>query len=46
MTVDHIKPKSKGGNFSIKNLDPMCCFCNTAKGDKYVEESTNEPEKN
>jgi len=46
MTVDHIKPKSKGGNFSIENLDPMCCFCNTEKSDKYDEELPNEPEKN
>ena len=45
MTVDHIKPKSKGGKYDIENLDPMCCFCNTKKADKYDEESAEEPEK-
>lgn len=35
MTVDHIKPKSKGGTYDIENLDPMCCFCNTKKAAKY-----------
>lgn len=38
MTVDHIKPKSKGGTYDIKNLDPMCCFCNTKKAAKYDDE--------
>lgn len=38
MTVDHIKPKSKGGTYDIKNLDPMCCFCNTKKAAIYDEE--------
>ena len=37
MTIDHIKPKSKGGSYDIENLDPMCCFCNTEKSDKYEE---------
>ena len=37
MTIDHIKPKSKGGSYAIENLDPMCCFCNTEKSDKYEE---------
>ena len=35
MTVDHIKPKSKGGTYDIENLDPMCAKCNTKKADKY-----------
>jgi hypothetical protein len=38
MTVDHIKPKSKGGSYAIKNLDPMCVFCNTEKSNKYEED--------
>lgn len=37
MTVDHIKPKSKGGTYDLENLDPMCAKCNTNKADKYVE---------
>lgn len=37
MTVDHIKPKSKGGSYNIKNLDPMCSKCNSKKGNKYKE---------
>jgi len=40
MTVDHIKPKSKGGSYDIENLDPMCSFCNTEKSDKYDEIET------
>jgi hypothetical protein len=38
MTVDHIKPKSKGGSYNIENLDPMCQKCNTKKSNKYEEE--------
>jgi len=37
MTIDHIKPKSKGGTYHIDNLDPMCQKCNSAKGNKYEE---------
>jgi len=37
MTIDHIKPKSKGGSYDIENLDPMCCFCNTEKSDKWTD---------
>lgn len=34
MTIDHILPKSKGGNNDISNLDPMCGPCNWSKGSK------------
>lgn len=41
MTIDHIIPKSKGGNNHINNLEPMCCECNFKKGnileDSYKE---------
>jgi hypothetical protein len=37
MTVDHIKPKSKGGSYDIENLDPMCTFCNSEKSNKWEE---------
>lgn len=32
MTVDHIVPKSFGGNSSIENLRPMCETCNSKRG--------------
>jgi 5-methylcytosine-specific restriction endonuclease McrA len=34
MTIDHIQPKSKGGNDSLENLQPMCHTCNAHKADK------------
>jgi len=37
MTVDHIKPKSKGGSYDIENLDPMCSHCNSKKSNKWDE---------
>ena len=39
MTVDHIKPKSKGGTYNIENLDPMCSFCNSKKADIWKDEN-------
>lgn len=32
MSVDHIKPKSQGGEGNIKNLNPSCIACNCMKG--------------
>lgn len=37
MTIDHIKPKSKGGGNNIENLQPMCAKCNTKKSNNYEE---------
>ena len=34
MTKDHIIPASKGGRDVLKNMQPMCCMCNSKKGDK------------
>jgi 5-methylcytosine-specific restriction endonuclease McrA len=34
ITVDHIRPKSKGGSDDWKNKQPMCTGCNTRKGNK------------
>jgi 5-methylcytosine-specific restriction endonuclease McrA len=38
MTVDHKKPKSKGGTNDLENLVPMCSPCNQKKADKLHEE--------
>lgn len=35
MTIDHKKPKSKGGSNHISNLQTMCITCNKRKADKY-----------
>lgn len=32
MTIDHIIPKSKGGESSLTNYQPMCQHCNARKG--------------
>ncbi len=32
-TVDHVIPKSKGGEYSVKNLVTSCCECNNKRGD-------------
>ncbi len=37
MTVDHIKPKCKGGPDTFENKQPMCQFHNERKGGKWTE---------
>jgi len=37
MTVDHLKPKSKGGSNRIENLMPSCRKCNAAKAADNLE---------
>ena len=37
MTVDHLKPKSKGGSNRIENLTPSCRKCNAIKAADNLE---------
>jgi len=39
LTVDHILPKSRGGQNTWTNLITCCSSCNRRKGDKTPEES-------
>lgn len=35
LTIDHIKPKAKGGKNTQDNLQTLCKSCNGKKADKY-----------
>lgn len=37
LTIDHIIPRSKGGNNELKNLQILCLQCNEEKADKIEE---------
>lgn len=37
ITIDHIKPKSKGGPDHVSNFQPMCSVCNQTKSDAWSE---------
>jgi len=39
LTVDHIMPKSKGGEDTWENLVTACIRCNNRKGDRTPEEA-------
>lgn len=39
LTIDHVFPKSKGGKNSFVNTVTACKECNSAKGDKTIEEA-------
>jgi 5-methylcytosine-specific restriction endonuclease McrA len=37
LTIDHVLPKSRGGDDSWANMVVACSACNTKKGDKLLE---------
>jgi 5-methylcytosine-specific restriction endonuclease McrA len=39
LTIDHVKPRKRGGEFSWENVVTACFRCNNKKGDKPLEES-------
>lgn len=37
LTVDHVKPLSKGGTNWIDNIQPLCTSCNCSKGAREID---------
>ena len=37
LTIDHIKPLSKGGSNKKENKQTLCCKCNSDKGDSEID---------
>lgn len=37
LTLDHIRPKSRGGTTAMRNLQTLCQTCNWRKGDAWEE---------
>ena len=38
MCIDHVHPKSQGGNNNIENLFPCCRSCNSSKGTMSIDD--------
>lgn len=36
LSIDHVKPRSKGGPSTEGNLQTLCTHCNTIKGVRYA----------
>jgi 5-methylcytosine-specific restriction endonuclease McrA len=39
LTIDHVIPRSKGGQDTWENLVACCDKCNVSKGNKYLHET-------
>ena len=37
LTADHVIPVARGGRSDIDNIQPLCQFCNSSKGDKTID---------
>ena len=37
MTVDHVRPQSRGGTDHLENLHLLCNYCNSLKGSRFQE---------
>ena len=45
LTVDHVVPRSRGGESSWENIVTSCAPCNRRKGDRFTHEAGMQPKK-
>ena len=43
LSVDHIVPRTLGGNDSMNNLQCLCSSCNSRKGGRFFESTRTPP---
>jgi 5-methylcytosine-specific restriction endonuclease McrA len=43
LTVDHIVPRTLGGDDSLSNLEVLCGSCNSSKGGRFFERAKTPP---